>query len=101
MSKTLITVIAALFLLSARGELRAANINVPNASFESPDALFGPQPNFNSWQKTPKPDWYDEGDAQFLWTQLTGIFKNHPRSLSEELLSERKADNDLDEADRL
>jgi len=32
---------------------------------------------------------------------LTGIFKEHPRSLSDELLRERKKDNDLDEADRL
>jgi hypothetical protein len=32
---------------------------------------------------------------------LTGIFKDHPRSLSDELLRERKKDNDLDEADRL
>jgi AbrB family looped-hinge helix DNA binding protein len=32
---------------------------------------------------------------------LTGIFKNHPHSLSDELLKERKKDNDLDEADRL
>jgi AbrB family looped-hinge helix DNA binding protein len=32
---------------------------------------------------------------------LTGIFKDHPHSLSDELLKERKKDNDLDEADRL
>lgn len=32
---------------------------------------------------------------------LTGIFKDHPRSLSDELLRERKKDNDLDEANRL
>jgi AbrB family looped-hinge helix DNA binding protein len=32
---------------------------------------------------------------------LTGIFKDHPHSLSDELLRERKKDNDLDEANRL
>lgn len=32
---------------------------------------------------------------------LTGIFKDHPRSLSDELLRERKKDNDLDEANSL
>jgi len=32
---------------------------------------------------------------------LTGIFKGHPHSLSDELLKERKKDNDLDEAHRL
>jgi AbrB family looped-hinge helix DNA binding protein len=32
---------------------------------------------------------------------LTGIFKDHPHSLSDELLKERKKDNDLDEANRL
>jgi AbrB family looped-hinge helix DNA binding protein len=32
---------------------------------------------------------------------LTGIFRDHPRSLSAELLRERKKDNDLDEANRL
>jgi AbrB family looped-hinge helix DNA binding protein len=29
---------------------------------------------------------------------LTGIFKDHPQSLSDELLRERRRDNDLDEA---
>jgi AbrB family looped-hinge helix DNA binding protein len=32
---------------------------------------------------------------------LTGIFKDHPHSLSGELLKERKKDNDLDEANSL
>jgi len=31
----------------------------------------------DSWQKTPKPDWYDES-GNFFWTQLTGEFKNLP-----------------------
>ena len=32
---------------------------------------------------------------------LTGIFKDQPHSLSEELCRERKKDNDLDEENRL
>ena len=32
---------------------------------------------------------------------LTGIFKDHPRPLADELLRERKKDDDLDEANRL
>lgn len=76
MSKPLISPIAAIvFLLSTCGHVVAAIISVPNASFESPTAL-SPLPNLSSWQKTSKPGWYDEGGGQFLWIQLTGIFKN-------------------------
>jgi AbrB family looped-hinge helix DNA binding protein len=32
---------------------------------------------------------------------LTGIFKDHPRSLSDELLKERREDDELDEANRV
>jgi len=76
MHQFLITAIAGLLLLqSTGGEAEAAVISVPNASFEVPSVSF-PTPNFNSWQKSPKPDWYDEGNGAFLWTQLTGVFKN-------------------------
>ena len=54
--------------------VRAAAIHVPNHSFELPATAFV-SINIDSWQKTPKPDGYDEGGG-FLWTQLTGIFKN-------------------------
>jgi hypothetical protein len=64
-------------LLTAKDRLSAAVINVPNASFEGPVAFF-PTPSINSWQKTPKPAWYDEGGGGFLWSQLTGTFKNPP-----------------------
>jgi len=56
------------------GELRAGPISVPNASFESPVTVFA-APAVNSWQKTPKPDWYDESGG-FYWDDLTGQFKN-------------------------
>ena len=54
--------------------LKAASIAVPNGSFELPVSTFV-DINFDSWQKTPKPDWYAEGGG-FLWNQLTGVFKN-------------------------
>lgn len=52
----------------------AGPIHLPNASFELPASGFV-SINIDSWQKNPKPDWYNEGGG-FFWTQLTGIFKN-------------------------
>jgi len=52
----------------------AAPVNIPNYSFETPNSNFV-SILIDSWQKTPKPDWYVEGGG-FLWTQLTGAFKN-------------------------
>lgn len=49
-------------------------IEIPNASFESPESTFVDN-RVDSWQKTPKPDWYDESGG-FTWDQLTGVFKN-------------------------
>jgi hypothetical protein len=49
-------------------------IDVPNFSFESPQTDFA-DPQVDAWQKFPKPDWYDESGG-FLWTQLSGVFKN-------------------------
>ncbi|HEY9173109.1 MAG TPA: hypothetical protein VI136_12550 [Verrucomicrobiae bacterium] len=54
--------------------VRAESIFVPNGSFESPVTPFV-NINLDAWQKTPKPDWYDE-TGPFLWAQLTGLFKN-------------------------
>jgi hypothetical protein len=48
-------------------------IPIPNASFESPLTVYA-DPRIDSWQKTPKPFWYDE--SQGPWDQLTGSFKN-------------------------
>ncbi len=61
--------------------LLAGLITIPNASFEAPPALF-PTPNINSWAKTPKPDWYDDGGGTFTWSQLTGTFRNPAPSAS-------------------
>jgi len=55
----------------------AETIQVPNGSFELPATTYA-SPFMDDWQKTAKPDWYDEGSGAFLWTQLTGEFKNLP-----------------------
>lgn len=52
----------------------AQPIPVPNASFESPVNNY-PSINVDSWQKSPKPDWYLENGG-FYWNQLVGAFKN-------------------------
>ena len=53
---------------------RAGAITIPNNSFESPATPFV-SINIDSWQKSPQPDWY-QTNGGYLWTQLTGIFKN-------------------------
>ena len=63
-------------LVMMASTLRAGPINVPNGSFESP-ATFFVSLNFDSWQRTPQPDWWNE-TASGPWTNLAGIFKNTP-----------------------
>ena len=58
----------------AAGVLQAGPISVPNQSFESPVTPFVSL-NFDSWQKTPQPAWWNE-QATGPWGNLTGIFKN-------------------------
>lgn len=61
-------------MLVRSGTLVAAPVPIPNYSFESPTTSFVSL-LIDSWEKTPKPDWYVE-DGGFLWTQLIGSFKN-------------------------
>src|SRR5712675_2039254 len=53
-----------------------ASIAVPNGSFESQGA--GPpyyaNINIDSWQKAPKPDYFNENTFGFLWVQTAGAF---------------------------
>ncbi len=58
---------------------------VPNQSFESPKILFV-NLNLQSWQKTPKPDGYLE-TADFLWSQLSGVFKNTAAGSSDHIVN--------------
>lgn len=54
----------------------AESLRVPNPSFEAPATVFA-DPAIESWQKAPKPDWYDESGG-FPWDQLVGVFLNTP-----------------------
>ncbi|MGV3773751.1 MAG: hypothetical protein ACO1QB_12675 [Verrucomicrobiales bacterium] len=47
---------------------------VPNGSFELPTTTFV-DTRVDLWQKTAKPEWYDESGG-FLWDQLSGVFIN-------------------------
>lgn len=51
------------------------DIELPNASFESPSTPFA-DPRVDAWQKSPKPFWFDE--SRGTWDQLTGVFLNTP-----------------------
>jgi hypothetical protein len=55
-------------------EAAADSLSVPNGSFELPTTAFV-STFVNSWEKAPKPDWYDES-GPFLWDQLVGVFLN-------------------------
>jgi hypothetical protein len=69
------SLLAALAALAAwGGTVRADTIAIPNGSFESPSTTFV-NPQVDSWQKTPKPFWYDESGGN-LWEQLSGVFMN-------------------------
>lgn len=77
-----------LALLASLSGTLGANIPVPNASFELPASPFiNYGTSINSWQKTLKPDWYDEGSGVYLWDQLTGIFKNTPVGSSDHIVN--------------
>ncbi|PYI81769.1 MAG: hypothetical protein DME26_19260, partial [Verrucomicrobia bacterium] len=77
MSRRFIAIAAGLTALAAwMGTIRAWPITVPNGSFESPATPFV-NTHVDSWQKPPKPPWYDESGGNF-WDQLTGVFKNTP-----------------------
>jgi hypothetical protein len=68
------SIICLMALVSCTNAIRAASISVPNNSFEFPTNTYA-SPIFDSWEKLPKPDWYQETNG-FFWTQLTGSFRN-------------------------
>jgi len=72
-------IILGVALLSAFRASSAETIQIPNGSFESPATTFA-SPFIDSWQKTSKPDWYNDDGGTFQWTQLTGQFSNQPPS---------------------
>lgn len=77
-------VLASLALLAAGwGSGTAAEIIVPNASFESPSTAFA-DPRIDFWQKTPKPFWYEETEEN-KWDYLTGVFLNTPAGTADHI----------------
>ena len=74
-----VTLIAAL-AAGCAGAL-ADSIAVPNGSFESQVApLTYPYVTWqiDSWQKAPKPVWFDEVTSGIYWDQTAGLFQNTP-----------------------
>jgi thiamine pyrophosphokinase len=69
------TILSLLALTTFRG-FSTQTIPVPNGSFETPTTTYA-SPFMDFWQKTARPDWYDETGG-FFWTQLTGEFTNTP-----------------------
>jgi hypothetical protein len=75
MSRIAIACIATGVALAAcASRTQAETLYVPNGSFETPTTFYV-SVNVDSWQKVPKPDWYDESGG-FLWDYNVGLFKN-------------------------
>jgi len=75
--KTFVAVVVGIGAMAlGANKLQGEAIYIPNASFESPETPFV-DINIDSWQKPPKPWWYDESGG-YLWSQLTGVFLNVP-----------------------
>ena len=69
------------FIAAAGLALGTASLQaqLQNPSFESPTTSFV-SINIDSWQKAPKPDYFDEGTFGFSWVQTAGLFANTPPS---------------------
>src|ERR1041385_4833777 len=69
-----------LLIVGVAANLRAASIPVPGFSFESQVAgpPYGVDTRIDSWQKAPKPAWFDETAYGILWDQTMGVFANTP-----------------------
>jgi len=64
--------------LALTANVGAASIFVPNYSFES-QVVTSPFPvdtRIDSWQKVPKPAYFDEAAFGFTWDQTMGVFPN-------------------------
>jgi hypothetical protein len=69
-------------LAACAGSLRGSALNLPNASFETPEApRVSPYafPDMDSWAKSPQPFWYDPSqNYDTPWDYLMGTFYNVP-----------------------
>ncbi|MCX6978072.1 MAG: PEP-CTERM sorting domain-containing protein [Verrucomicrobia bacterium] len=74
---TLLTITATFLSLHS---LHASDLPIPNFSFESQSGVgqpFGVNVFIDSWQKNPKPAYFDESSG-FYWMQTAGVFLNPP-----------------------
>ncbi len=73
--RTCLTLLGCILVCASTGVSRAQTqrVIVPNGSFELPTTTFA-DPRIDAWQKTPKPDWFDE--SRGTWDQLSGVFLN-------------------------
>jgi hypothetical protein len=62
-------------LLVLAGASQAADIPVPNGSFEAPATGFV-DTRIDLWTKSPQPVWFDPATAGIGWDQLSGVFAN-------------------------
>lgn len=63
-------------LLPFGAALEAADLSVPNGSFEEPATTFV-DTRIDLWSKTPQPEWFDPATTGGItWDQLTGVFAN-------------------------
>jgi len=80
---TILTAMLGVMVLLAGAEtLRAGNLYLPNASFESPmvpETSPYAMPDMNSWEKSAQPFWYDPSqNYDTPWADLMGTFYNVP-----------------------
>jgi len=65
-----------LALLTTVSSLRAADLTVPNGSFELPSTTFV-DPRVDLWLKSTQPVWFDPvATGGITWEQLSGVFAN-------------------------
>jgi len=75
-----VAVVVGLVVLAVSVTVWAGPIPVPNGSFELQVAgpPFGVDTRVDSWQKPPKPAYFDETAFGITWDQTAGVFANTP-----------------------
>jgi len=80
LQRSQLCLLAILLLTGLAPTVRAGNIYVPNASFESPVVTTNSPyaaPDMDYWEKSPQPVWYDPSQNQNTpWEDLMGEFYN-------------------------
>ena len=75
-----LAVVVVLAAVAATATVHAQPISIPNGSFELQLAgpPFGVDTRVDSWQKPPKPAYFDETAFGITWDQTAGVFANTP-----------------------